>query len=689
MLMYVSFRSHPTMVKLLQKLGVDLGGSEGLHAHRNSPPLLMRAVSKDIHSAVLAYIYQSKTPFSLMIDSSVDTSGEDEVGLLLQIIINNRPEVVFYKMIPLGIDHTAEGYLFLLKRAMEEDIIVEADPNKKTPRKTFFDIAKEQMVGMSSDSAAVFSGNHKGLGVILSKALKDGNANGLFRSFCVAHKLNLAVRDLVPKTQELDEFEDSIKSIAHFYNNVNAKNLAHLTATAQTTGTKARRLTYAFTTRWAVAEDLVLARLREMLPILIIDLEAIANPNSDFNPDTRLKATGLLNTVTSREFVIMVFLVSDLIGIVATFSRILQRAGSTVIGVYSIKQELIAALEHIRDNETGKHLAILLSELECRARDTSTSFNPCTGWRQVFSSVGVRFKRTDKYGTLDLSDRRRGGATNIRPPATLIPQMIGDLIDDINKYFPEAEVMDFEAMVPKNLNIGQMKSGQYALNEIARIARRLQPAKQVETLDEWIALTKIMAESDMLETLMTKDDMKSPEKFWPAVLKHFGGNMGRNIKGLIRTLLVIPNNSAPVERLYSIMNHLKNSRRSRMSAKTLNDVLRVLWNTPGDISLFPYYKYGKKWQGYHVSRRGKRPGRRPNAESGEGDGPSSSKRLLLENPDEVPVEVEEETIRQEQLNARMENELFDDGDQMVEMGGNFDDEIIEGGFNVFQLPLAL
>ena len=68
-----------------------------------------------------------------------------------------------------------------------------------------------------------------------------------------------------------------------------------------------------------------------------------------------------------------------------------------------------------------------------------------------------------------------------------------------------------------------------------------------------------------------------------------------NIKFLIRTVLVLPANSADAERSFSIMNHIKNERRSKITSDNLDSILRLRINGPKQLDRFPSAKYARAW----------------------------------------------------------------------------------------------
>lgn len=69
----------------------------------------------------------------------------------------------------------------------------------------------------------------------------------------------------------------------------------------------------------------------------------------------------------------------------------------------------------------------------------------------------------------------------------------------------------------------------------------------------------------------------------------------KKIKKLIKTVLVLPMGSADAERSFSIMSHIRTSRRSRLASSTLDALMRIRINGPDSLNSFNALKYTKLW----------------------------------------------------------------------------------------------
>ena len=66
------------------------------------------------------------------------------------------------------------------------------------------------------------------------------------------------------------------------------------------------------------------------------------------------------------------------------------------------------------------------------------------------------------------------------------------------------------------------------------------------------------------------------------------------MKKLIRKVLAVPIGSADVERAFSILSHIRNQRRSQLTAYHIDTMLQIRLNGP-KVGQFLPLKYAKSW----------------------------------------------------------------------------------------------
>lgn len=130
-------------------------------------------------------------------------------------------------------------------------------------------------------------------------------------------------------------------------------------------------------------------------------------------------------------------------------------------------------------------------------------------------------------------------------------------------------------------------------------------------------------------------------------------NVGNNLSKLVRTVMAIPASSADAERAFSILKHIKSSRRSRLSYVTVDDLLRIWLNGPSRLDDFPSARLAKKYTGVHVGNP-RDAGGRPAKRKLPTETDSSSKRMFGV-PLEVTKEVEADVpVPEEDVSLKME-----------------------------------
>ena len=110
-----------------------------------------------------------------------------------------------------------------------------------------------------------------------------------------------------------------------------------------------------------------------------------------------------------------------------------------------------------------------------------------------------------------------------------------------------------------------------------------------ELVEDWRSmLRKITTDSKWCKMIASKDILV----FW----EHYLGTnlIPEKLKDLIRNILAIPVGSADVERAFSILTHIRDSRRSQLTAEHIEDALRIRMNGPSPDE-FNSIKYATSW----------------------------------------------------------------------------------------------
>jgi hypothetical protein len=205
----------------------------------------------------------------------------------------------------------------------------------------------------------------------------------------------------------------------------------------------------------------------------------------------------------------------------------------------------------------------------------------------------IRRFENSKHVTFKGEKLRQSGASEPESVPTLSSfknNFINDITKEIVGYFPSADLELFNVFDPNNWPKKEGLINTYGLQEISQLCNIFEIENALETSQEWTEIiTEIKEDSSLWCTV--KDS--KVVAFWRNILKKF--NVGENIKLLIETVLVLPIGSADAERSFSLMNHIRTKRRSRLSDEATEALLRIRFNGPDELEKFNPIKYTKKW----------------------------------------------------------------------------------------------
>ena len=88
---------------------------------------------------------------------------------------------------------------------------------------------------------------------------------------------------------------------------------------------------------------------------------------------------------------------------------------------------------------------------------------------------------------------------------------------------------------------------------------------------------------------------KDTKTFWRKYLNDDNVNLGQTIISLVKKVLVTPIGSADAERTFSLLSHARHKRRSRLTPAHMEDIIRIRFDGPKDLKLFPAMQYAEAW----------------------------------------------------------------------------------------------
>lgn len=139
----IPFESHTSIVLLqsLNEVGMDYH-----HHGKCGATSMMETISSSMHKLLLNYMLSENLPFSIIVDGSSDITDNHYLSIYFQILDNNVPAIVFYKLVELSVDVTGEGIYKSVRDALQsEDVYL-------------FNYFRNNLVGYASDGEPTMTG---------------------------------------------------------------------------------------------------------------------------------------------------------------------------------------------------------------------------------------------------------------------------------------------------------------------------------------------------------------------------------------------------------------------------------------------------------------------------------------------------------------------------------------------------
>ncbi len=448
-------------------------------------------------------------------------------------------------------DETAQGILNALTDAWEADGLT-----------TYL---KESLVAYASDGAPVVK-------TALKRLLEDFLGRSVQGIHCLAHRAQLAFRRAFKSLKYVYHFESMINEIYIYFNSHSHKTKAHFRRNFA--DFKLKEFTYIFEVRWIASEQRAISNVVDNLPMLMKELDDLST-NSDFSEKSRNTAMGILNTLKDRSFQELLFFFSDLINHLSKFSLEAQRKASILTSQVDNVNVLLTSINKAKDIDE-RFVKQLLKDATC------DGIKGCTSVLEFEQSEVVEL-----YGfKLDTKPK-----SPYRPLSTVRKALIEKLEAEIQSYIPEDGLDMYKILDNKMIPENEGDQVFYGIPEIMSLSQ-IYNVPTTQRVQEWKKLLKELTSSSD----WCKQKHSEVRFFWSHYLKKQDFIISPNIRKIIQGVLVTPIGSADAERGFSVMNHVRTKRRSRLNGDTLDAILRIRINGPKELSKFDAPSYARWWR---------------------------------------------------------------------------------------------
>lgn len=555
----IPFSSHSSLVALQEINGIDMGYH---HYEQTSAIRITESMSAFMHKSLIYHMLSENLPFSMIIDGSTDSTESHYLIIYFQILEHNVPVVCFYRLVETTSDLTAKGLFKSITDAMKSE---EVD---------FYKYFRNNLVGYISDGERVMTGKEGGVISFIRQDVK----NPIYAVHCMAHRIHLAIEKAYKTIPYFKSFDKFINKIFQFYNWHANKRKAHLRETAQNCNLKMYELNYIYRTRWISSELQSLTNLKKVWILLTKDLHLISI-NNQFDKESRDRARNLVLSLRGKNFLAILNFVFDVLEHLSYWSKKMQERAALLVDFVDFKDKIINTFETLK-TENGRELNVFLENALCDGEKCQTLQYYYLAETVTYFDVSLRNDRNDDEIDVPYIDEIRSN-------------FLDTIKFSVKSYFPDSDLNLFKIFRPNKIPAQESASLSYGVREILNLCQIFMWNECDDFLTDWAKLVESIIESEDFCTF--RDKNTETFAFWSIFLNKQGIAWTEKTKKMIQTILVIPIGSADAERGFSIMNHIKYDRRSRLSGKHLEDIMRIRINGNDDIEKFPAMKYARQW----------------------------------------------------------------------------------------------
>lgn len=164
----------------------------------------------------------------------------------------------------------------------------------------------------------------------------------------------------------------------------------------------------------------------------------------------------------------------------------------------------------------------------------------------------------------------------------------------MKSYFPSEDLKPFNKFRAQNFPTNVGVAITYGSIEINKVCEILKLNECLQLVRDWGNL--VVSITDSANLCKFKNNPKTETfAFWSHFLNEEGIVWTARTKYLIQTILVLPIASAEAERGFSVMNHIKNKRRSKLTPAHMQDIMRIRLNGVDELEKFPAVRYASQF----------------------------------------------------------------------------------------------
>ena len=437
---HLPFAEHTRLIELQTANGISCGSV--LQSDRSCSNIINH-VASEMRNEIVKHIVSTKSHFSIMVDESTSVSNTQSMIVYVRTVFEGDVYAYFLGLLPLE-NATATG---LEKTLIEFFCSIGLDNT----------VMREQLIGLCSDGASSMTGQHAGLAALLKEKFP------LLQTFhCMAHRIELAVKNAVDTVNSVSHYRDLIDSIYKVYSQ-SPKNQREIDIIANSMSIHFLKVKKVFDVRWVFSSFVAIKAVLRDFPAL--HRHFTESSESQKNAKDKSKFKGLAKKLQSWLFLAETTMLKDALRCLKQLSLYMQRQSASVIDalthVESTKEKLLAMKE-----TNGKSHAKFID-----AYSASSHFEAVEIMKNSTDDKTFKAMRSQFFQALYDNITQRFPATAFLQSATVLDKSLWPT-DPLQKaMFGEAEIGDMckKFHIPSEraaeivLEYSQYKRGQYTM----------------------------------------------------------------------------------------------------------------------------------------------------------------------------------------------------------------------------------
>lgn len=307
--------------------GVDMG--KILHSNVACANI-QKHISEEMKRKLFEKIVQCAPKFSLMLDESTSLNKKSALIIYIRVQLPgmDTPTNIFVELVELD-DLTAEGIVRHLLHAMERVHLTE-------------EFLSKTLIGLTCDGASVMLGRKSGV----ASRLKDIFPN-ITVWHCSAHRLELAVGDVVKEMGTINHFKTFMDKLYAVYSASN-KNRMELKDAADSLDIQLCKIGRILDTRWVASSFRTVEAVWKNYPALYKHFKT-ASEDPARDGSTKQTYNGLAKRLSSYAFVNNLGIMCDALQELSELSLEIQKRESSIISVHKAICRQIRVFEAIAE----------------------------------------------------------------------------------------------------------------------------------------------------------------------------------------------------------------------------------------------------------------------------------------------------------------------------------------------------